>query len=136
MKAWKMRVVWRQKLGPEECPYLVRWTVESKWFSIRLHHWFKSDDLRHPHDHEWNFISIVLAGSVVERTSNGDKIREKFSVTKFPAEYKHKVVIDKPAWTLMLTGKERRVWGYWVNDKFRKRNKYYFEHGHHDPCNQ
>jgi hypothetical protein len=128
------RFVFRQKVGPPTCPYLIRYTFECKWFSIRLHHWLKSDDLRYAHDHPWDFYSIVLWGNLTERTENGDKQRKTLSCTFFSADYKHSVVIDKPCWTLLFTGPTRRVWGYWVNGKFRKRNKYFHEHGHHDPC--
>lgn len=41
---------------------------------------------------------------------------------------------DGGCWTVLLTGPEKRVWGFWVNGKFRKRNKYFYEHGHHHPC--
>ena len=127
-------VIFGQRLGPDHCPYLVRWVLDFRLFSIRLHHWLNSDDTRHPHDHGWSFISIVLWGSLVDRTEDGDKHRRWLSVSRFKAEHQHMVIIDRPAWTLLITGRDRRVWGYWVNGKFRKRNKYYFEHGHHDPC--
>lgn len=129
-----MKLILGQKLGPITCPYLVRWVFSCNWFSIRLHHWLKSDDLRHQHDHEWDFISIVLWGELKDRTDQGDELRKWLSVRYFPAEHRHSAVVDKPAWTLLLCGPVRRKWGYWVRGRFRKRNKYYFEHGHHDPC--
>lgn len=129
-----MKFTWRQRLGPDECPYIERWVADFGLFSIRLHHWLHSDDLRHPHDHGWNFLAIVLKGSIVDRTTEGEDLRERFSVRYYPAAHQHMVVVDEPAWTLLLTGREHRRWGYWVNGKFRKRNKYFFEHGHHSPC--
>jgi hypothetical protein len=129
-----MKFIWKQKLEKPECPYIIRWVFECSLFSIRLHHWLRSDDLRHKHDHAWDFISIVLKGNIVDRSRKGDKKREWLSITKYEAKHQHSVVVDKPCWTLLLTGPEKRTWGYWVNGKFRKRNKYFFEHGHHDPC--
>ena len=129
-----MKFIWRQRLGPDHCPYIERWVFETKLFSIRLHHWFKSDDLRHPHDHAWNFVTIVLKGTITDRAYGKDDFRKRFSIRRYSAEHQHSVVVDKPAWTLLFTGPEIRTWGFWVNGKFRKRNKYFFEHGEHDPC--
>lgn len=129
-----MTLIWRQKLGPEQCPYVVRWVVGCRWFSIRLHHWLRSDDTRHAHDHPWDFVSVVLCGSLVDRTEASDEYRGWLNVKRFQAEHRHMVVVDRPAWTLLICGPERRTWGYWVGGRFRKRNKYFHEHGHHDPC--
>jgi len=131
-----MKIIWRQKLGLETCPYLVRWVFDFGWFSIRLHHWLKSDDTRNFHDHPWDFVSIVLWGTIIDRTEKGDITRLWLSISKFPAEHQHCAVINKPCWTLLFCGPERRIWGYWVNGKFRKRNKYYYENEHHNPCQE
>ncbi len=129
-----MKIVFGQKLGVPDCIYMVRWIIDFKWFSIRLHHWLKSDDLRHMHDHPWDFYSLVLWGSIIDRTESGDEQRNWLSLRKFKAEHRHAAVINKPCWTLLFCGREKRVWGYWVDGKFRKRNKYYYENGHHNPC--
>jgi hypothetical protein len=126
--------LFKQKLGTNNCTYLIRYVFQCKFFSIRLHHWLKSDDLRHMHDHGWDFITVVLWGSIIDRTDKGDDHRGWLSIRKYGAEHRHAAVVNKPCWTLLLCGAERRSWGYWVDGKFRKRNKYYYEHGHHDPC--
>jgi hypothetical protein len=129
-----MKLIWKQKLGIETCPYIVRWVFECKLFSVRLHHWLYSDDTRHKHDHPWDFISIVLQGTITDRSEEGEQKRRWLSVTRFSADHKHSVIVEKPCWTLLVTGPEKRKWGYWVDGKFRKRNKYFYEHGHHNPC--
>lgn len=129
-----MKIIWREALGKTGCPYVIRWAIVTRWFSVRLHHWLRSDDLRHPHDHAWWFWSFVLWGRVWDRTLGGDRERRWLSLSRFGPEHQHSVVVHRPAWTLLLTGPERREWGYWVDGKFRRRNKYFFEHGHHDPC--
>ena len=126
--------IFREKLGTKDCTYLIRWVIDFKLFSVRLHHWLKSDDLRNLHDHPWDFISIVLLGSIIDRTETGDTERGWLSITKFPAEHKHAAVVKKSCWTLLICGPPRRIWGYWVDGKFRKRNKYYYENSHHNPC--
>lgn len=49
-------------MGDPNNPYLYRWTLIAFGFSIRLHHWIKSDDNRYFHDHSCDLISIVLRG--------------------------------------------------------------------------
>jgi len=56
------QIRWKEKLGLPESPYLYRWTLVLFGYTIRLHHWIKSDDCRFYHDHSGDFISIVLKG--------------------------------------------------------------------------
>ncbi len=146
------KIVWGERLGREGSPYLKRWVFDFGAFSIRLHHWLRSDDTRAPHDHEWDFVSILLAGKVVDRTPRGtggyidgepsswlDATRTRGVPQFFTAEHRHCVVVGAGgAWTLLLTGNHRREWGFWTprrdgsgTVRFRKRNKYFREHGHH-----
>jgi len=53
---------WKEKLGLPDSPYLYRWTLIFFGYTIRLHHWIKSDDCRYFHDHPSWLISIVLKG--------------------------------------------------------------------------
>ncbi len=129
-----MRLFWAEKLGKPECPYLIRWGFECCLFSIRLHHWRGSDDQRHPHDHPWNYISFVFRGGYTNVSPEGDKLVVAPTIVRFKAEHKHSVLVNHGgAWTLVFTGRDRREWGFWVNGKFRKRNKYFYMFGNH-PC--
>ena len=56
------QIRWKEKLGLSECPYLHRWTLIFFGYTIRLHHWMRSDDNRYFHDHATNLTSIVLKG--------------------------------------------------------------------------
>jgi len=56
------QVRWTEKLGYEDCPYLIRWTFIIFGYSIRIHHWLRSDDNRFFHDHSADLLSIVLKG--------------------------------------------------------------------------
>ena len=58
----KFQIRWAEKLGDPENPYLVRWTFILFGYSMRIHHWIKSDDNRFFHDHSANLLSIVLKG--------------------------------------------------------------------------
>ena len=126
---------WNQKLGPENCPYMVRWVFDFYFFTIRIHHWLHSDDLRHPHDHPWSFWAICLWGGYTDVSPDGEDRVRPGSVRFRSALHQHSVKVDEGGcWTILLTGREHRRWGFWVNGKFRKRNKYFYEHGHHNPC--
>ena len=59
----KFQIRWKEKLGNPECPYLYRWTFLFFGYSIRIHHWIKSDDRRFFHDHSGDLISIVVKGT-------------------------------------------------------------------------
>ena len=56
------QIRWAEKLGIPEHPYLVRWTFLFFGYSMRIHHWIKSDDNRFFHDHSADLLSIVLKG--------------------------------------------------------------------------
>ena len=77
-----------EKLGNPECPYLYRWTLLIFGYSLRLHHWIKSDDNRYFHDHSCNLISIVLKGYYynVKPTHENDTpyIGDKFMAGDLP----------------------------------------------------
>jgi hypothetical protein len=56
------QIRWAEKLGYEDNPYLIRWTFIFFGYSMRIHHWIKSDDNRFFHDHSADLLSIVLKG--------------------------------------------------------------------------
>jgi hypothetical protein len=119
-------------LGRLEAPYLRRWVLKCRWGSLRLHQWLASDDLRNPHDHAWDFLTLVLRGSYTDISPNGEDELRPGDLRFRRAEHQHSVRVNRGGcWSLLVTGPERRVWGFWVQGKFRKRNKYFFEWGHH-----
>jgi len=56
------QIRWKEPMGLPECPYLYRWTLILFGYTLRLHHWIKSDDNRFFHDHSAWLISFVLRG--------------------------------------------------------------------------
>lgn len=127
-------LTWGQQLGNSACPYIKRWVLDLNIFSLRIHHWLASDDPRHFHDHPWTYYSLIISGSYIDRSPSGDLHRKRWSIKKFPAEHQHTVVVPKGGcWTVMLTGPEKRQWGFWVKGKFKKRNRYFYDYRHH-PC--
>lgn len=133
-KSFDIRI--KEKLGRvEECPYLTRWCFITPLFSIRLHKWLGPDDDRHFHNHPWNFIIFVLKGSYLDITKNGVQYMKRFSLTYRSYKHSHTVEpLDKPTWTLILTGPKINNWGFWVGNKLVRPLKYFYKKGHH-PCN-
>ena len=56
------QIRWAERLGYPDKPYLIRWTFIIFGYSVRIHHWIKSDDNRYFHDHSADLLSIVLKG--------------------------------------------------------------------------
>lgn len=129
-------ITWGQLLGREECPYARRWVLNLGLFSLRVHHFYRSDDARYFHDHAWWFCTLVLRGGYTDVSPDGEDHLRRGSVRFRRAHHRHTVRTDEGGvWTLVLTGRKRRAWGFWVGEKFKKSYRYFFDHGHH-PCDQ
>jgi hypothetical protein len=129
-----LKITWGEKLGRPECPYIQRWVLDLGFCSLRFHKWLHSDDPRHFHDHPWWYISLVLKGSYNDVSPKGTIKRTPGTIAFYPAIHQHTVQITKsPCWTILITGSEKRVWGFWVKGRFRKRNRYFYDHGN-PPC--
>lgn len=116
--------------------YLRRWRVETPWFSVRLHHWFASDDDRSMHDHPWDFVTIPLRGSYLDETPSGPQRVRAGRAYYRPATHAHWVHLDRGrVWTLVLTGPKVRRWGFLVGAarKWVVSYRYFYRFGNH-PC--
>ena len=125
------QIRWKEALGRPECPYLIRWTFIFFGFSIRLHHWIKSDDNRFFHDHACDLISIILKGyywNVVPLDDDEPDVKKcrKIKAKAFrpwfaKATQKHYLEIPVGgAWTILFQGRPCRKWGFYVkNHKWR-----------------
>jgi hypothetical protein len=153
----KPGIIWAQKLGDPECPYLKRWVLNFGKFAIRLHHWMGSDDPRTLHDHAWGFWTFILKGGytdiaecdhcygktkpgfyfICQKCGSTGVVGEhlgRFSLTYREAHHKHTVQTDPGgAWTLLLNGPHIRKWGFYPDGKFMKVREYFRRFGHH-PC--
>lgn len=127
-------VSWNEPLGLPECPYLRRWVFDFGAFAIRIHRWQSSDDERAFHDHPWWFLTLVLRGSYIDSSPIGRDLLRAGSIRFRPANHRHTVeVMTTGTWTILITGRPSRRWGFWVDGKLLKRDKYFAVHGHH-PC--
>jgi len=107
-------------MGLSEFPYLYRWTLIVFGYSLRLHHWIKSDDRRFFHDHACNLISIIIKGWYYNVMPNekGEPIRH-LALAWIPrlmkAKQRHYLDIPKGgAWTILLCGRPYNKWGFYV----------------------
>ena len=121
---------WKEKLGYEDNPYLIRWTLLFCNYSIRLHHWIKSDDNRFYHDHSCNLISIVLKGKYTNVTPVGSFPVKAISFWKAKAKDRHWLKIPKEgAYTLLLCGRPYHKWGFYVNGHKWRPLRYFHKYG-------
>lgn len=124
------QIRWKEPLGRLECPYLYRWTFIFCGFSIRLHHWIRSDDKRFFHDHPFNFVSFVLKGHYTNVTPTG-----KTEVTQGSCWYAngnkvHYLDISKGgAWTLLFCSRPYKKWGFYVNGHLWRPLRYFHKYG-------
>lgn len=114
-------------MGDPKDPYLYRWMLLFFGFSIRIHHWIRSDDKRFFHDHATDLISIILKGRYTNVTPKGP-IPVKAGTAWFAkAEWRHYLDIPKEgAWTLLLCGRAYHKWGFWTKPNQKMRPLRYF----------
>jgi hypothetical protein len=97
--------------------YLRRFYLLPRIFGchLYLHHIYKADLARELHDHPWPFWTLCLRGGYIEETdTNGTKTSHTAGQLKFrPATFKHRIDrILGSCWTLVLTGRRERKWGF------------------------
>lgn len=121
---------WNEKLYQGDFHYLTRWTLLFFGYSIRLHHWIGSDVGPHYHDHGCDFISILLKGEYTNCTPSGFKHIKAPFIWWSKAESQHRLEISpKGVWTILLCGRQRRKWGFWVNDHLWRPLRYFSKFG-------
>lgn len=132
-----MKLVINQYCGLKECPYFRRWVIPLPLgYAIRIHNWLGEDDTRYLHDHPFWMVIICISGGYTDVNDNGLDILRIGSIRFRKATYKHSVTKPLPnTWTLLITGPDKRRWGFWVKNKLIKRDKYFIVNGHH-PCDK
>ncbi len=134
------QIRWKEKLGLKDHPYLIRWTFIFFGFSIRIHHWIKSDDNRFFHDHSCDLLSIILKGHYWNVGPNDDdkpnvkncyKIKAKrFRPWFAKATKKHYLEIPiGGAWTILFQGRPYHKWGFYVNNHKWRPLRYFSKFG-------
>lgn len=121
MEYKKLKILEKRVIGPDDDPLLIRWILfRVPRFGVYLHKLCRSDYDRALHDHPWPFISVILKGNYTEvhdQTIDGQKVFEphsRWSILIRPAEWRHRFVLDNPAWTLVIVGRRARRWGFFL----------------------
>lgn len=101
--------------------YLRRWYLTPPTWPVRLflHQIILDDDDRALHNHPWDFASFIMRGEYKEILPLG-KSRQASPGTllRNPAEHTHRVVIVRgPVWTLMISRRAKRIWGFHDPDR-------------------
>ena len=127
---------WREPLGMPECPYAYRTYLIFFGHSIRVHFWLRSDDKRYMHNHPWWFITFVLKGYYTDVSLTGVDIVDRFSFRYRKPNHTHYVVIPKTGCiTILLTGRNLNNWGFWINERYLRVNRFFKRYGH-PPCSE
>lgn len=120
-----------QVIGGAEDPYLRRWYLipRNPLINVYLHQFLRSDDDRALHDHPWWFVSLILRGGYYEHTPGGIRWRGAPSIAYRRATHIHRVELpggpegsgrendEEPCWTVIVTGRRSRSWGFWCRNK-------------------
>lgn len=126
----------KYRFGPEYSrvsvagePYLDRFILYIGTGTLRLHKFYRGDDVRAPHDHPWWFYTFPLTSyteQVFSKTySPGDpwtgavRTVKRFRFHFRPSAFRHYVIgradgKKKPFWTFVISGSRERSWGFWV----------------------
>lgn len=114
--------------GPND-KYLTRYVVfRCKWFSIYIHQ-FHASDFPVPHDHPWTWMALPLRTGYIEHFLDGTSVERKpFRPVIRGAREFHWIEL-KPGsagktWTLFITGKVKRDWGFFTKKGWVPNAKY------------
>ena len=105
-----------------------RWQIlKTRWFSIWLHGIYAPDEDKHLHNHPWDFKSLVLKGSYIEQTENGNITQRpgRFNSRNGKEDF-HKILeLKSPViYTLFIVSPVKRTWGYKVDGTFIQNEEY------------
>jgi hypothetical protein len=119
--------------------------LKTPYFSIFWHHILNPDSQPDPHDHPWNFWSLVIHGGYREELWLAEPpLRRRNPVWRtwlpgtlhyMPITAAHRIRQVSPGTvTLVLTGRRQRDWGFWTQAGFVNRQDYQFS-GYPAPSN-
>lgn len=121
-------------IGGSQDPYMRRRYVipRNRFFNIYFHEILRDDDDRALHDHPWWNLSIVLRGGYREavfivQPEHGDPLPNVIFRDRAAGQFvfrraslAHRLVLYRdgegqpiPAYSLFITGANRRSWGFW-----------------------
>ena len=112
------------------------WIFRCDLFGLMVHHILRSDQDRELHDHPWDFWSLIIKGSYDEITLKewtSDELESCrytwWSLLRRKAKHAHRLELApfKDTWSLILTFKWRRAWGFYTKNGWVHHRIYEFE---------
>lgn len=105
--------------------YMERWCVipRNRFLNVYIHYFYGSDaDI--PHDHPWFSFGWLLDGQYREHTLDGSRLKKAGSITFRSPRFMHWIEIDKPVYTLFITGPKVRDWGFLCDKEWVSHERY------------
>lgn len=104
--------------------YLRRLRIaQTPWCSLYLHWINEADSDRHPHDHPWNFCSLILRGGYTEDIYSYPgapprrRQHHRGSLHRMSIHDGHHIVSVEPGLqTLVFTGRRVRTFCFWTEN--------------------
>lgn len=117
-------------IGPSDRPYMLRWHLfRFRGWQLALHKICRSDDARALHDHKADNWSMILWGGYTEIRPFAQAVHGPLATVFRKAEEAHRLVLDKPAWTLWLRWPARRAWGFYAPEGWMSAPEYDAKYG-------
>jgi hypothetical protein len=116
--------LWRKKKGKKNPhyfvitnevgdPYMCRYRLfKLPFFKVYLHHILRSDEDQFLHDHPWNFVSFILWSGYLEQLPGRSRMVRPGAMIRHRATDSHRLILERPAWTLVLVTGKKRTWGF------------------------
>jgi hypothetical protein len=104
-----------------------RWQIlKTRWFSIWIHCIYAPDEDKHLHNHPWDFKSMVIKGSYLEETENGNIFQKFGKFNSRNGDDFHKILKlnTEKVYSLFFVTPPKREWGYKVDGKFIQHEEY------------
>ena len=122
-------------IGGRDDPYMLRWWVipRNRFFNVYLHKFLHSDDDRALHDHPWINCSYLLEGTYVEHSILAGGVHRVVRYSAGDVKFRrartaHRIEIEKPCWSLFITGPVIREWGFHCPAGWRPWQTFVSEH--------
>lgn len=122
---------WLKPPSPDDLKELPETPSDIYANSIRIHHILTKDHDRHPHDHPWQFRSIILSGWYREERimPNGEpRVITRMAgdtYTCSQGEYHRIIEISpEPLFTACIIGRKQAKWGFMVDGQHIDSHEY------------
>lgn len=110
--------------------YMERWYLipRNRLFNVYAHR-FIGSDAPTPHDHPWFSLGLILEGEYIEHTPTGSSRKYTGDLSFRRPRYLHWIEIDKPVYTLFITGPNLYNWGFLCDSGWIDHEQYITQRG-------